>query len=103
MFTHSGVFGQDTLFLFAAMGGVATPIESVSNDLDARAEAGVLAKYTPVYLARTPASALASRSFDTDSMGVATPPIAAKRLPSQHFDIFNHFNLLQRIIISSPS
>ncbi|KAJ6128123.1 hypothetical protein N7471_009340 [Penicillium samsonianum] len=34
------------LFLFAAMGAVATPIESVSNGLDARAEAGILAKYT---------------------------------------------------------
>lgn len=36
------------LFLFAAMGAVATPIESVSNGLDARAEAGILAKYTGV-------------------------------------------------------
>ncbi|OQE36888.1 hypothetical protein PENCOP_c011G02314 [Penicillium coprophilum] len=34
------------LFLFAAMGAMATPIESVENGLDARAEAGVLAKYT---------------------------------------------------------
>ncbi|KAJ5153893.1 uncharacterized protein N7500_009332 [Penicillium coprophilum] len=34
------------LFFFAAMGAVATPIEPVENGLDARAEAGVLVKYT---------------------------------------------------------
>ncbi|KAJ5371913.1 hypothetical protein N7517_003919 [Penicillium concentricum] len=34
------------LFLFAAMGAVASPIESVENGLDARAEAAAQAKYT---------------------------------------------------------